>query len=74
MLKLEEKAPEFCLPNQDDIEICMRDLKGKWIVLYFFALANEIAPATKRGKKATISVTKSIKKGALVPKKPTSNI
>jgi len=33
-------APEFCLPNQDDIEICLRDLKGKWIVLYFYPRDN----------------------------------
>jgi peroxiredoxin Q/BCP len=36
MIKIDEKAPEFCLPNQDDIEICLRDLQGKWIVLYFY--------------------------------------
>ena len=36
MVNLDEKAPEFCLPNQDDVEICLRDLKGKWIVLYFY--------------------------------------
>ena len=36
MIKINEKAPEFCLPNQDDVEICSRDLKGKWIVLYFY--------------------------------------
>lgn len=36
MIQLEQKAPEFCLPNQDDVEICLRDLKGKWIVLYFY--------------------------------------
>ena len=40
MIKLEDKAPEFCLPNQDDIEICLRDLKGKWIVLYFYPRDN----------------------------------
>ncbi len=40
MIKIDEKAPEFCLPNQDDIEICMRDLKGKWIVLYFYPRDN----------------------------------
>jgi peroxiredoxin Q/BCP len=28
------------LPNQDDIEICLRDLKGKWIVLYFYPRDN----------------------------------
>ena len=40
MLRIDEKAPEFCLPNQDDIEICLRDLKGKWIVLYFYPRDN----------------------------------
>ncbi len=36
MIEVGVKAPEFCLPNQDDVEICSRDLKGKWIVLYFY--------------------------------------
>jgi peroxiredoxin Q/BCP len=36
MLEIDTVAPEFCLPNQDDVEICLRDLKGKWIVLYFY--------------------------------------
>lgn len=36
MLAIGTKAPEFCLPNQDGVEICSRDLKGKWIVLYFY--------------------------------------
>ncbi|MCX6075677.1 MAG: thioredoxin-dependent thiol peroxidase [Campylobacterales bacterium] len=36
MLEIGSQAPEFCLPNQDDIEICLRDLRGKWIVLYFY--------------------------------------
>jgi peroxiredoxin Q/BCP len=40
LLKIDEKAPEFCLPNQDDVEICSRDLKGKWIVLYFYPKDN----------------------------------
>ena len=40
MIKIDDKAPEFCLPNQDDVEICMRDLKGKWIVLYFYPRDN----------------------------------
>jgi peroxiredoxin Q/BCP len=33
MIEIGKKAPEFCLPNQDDVEICLRDLRGKWIVL-----------------------------------------
>ncbi|OIP53652.1 MAG: peroxiredoxin [Helicobacteraceae bacterium CG2_30_36_10] len=36
MLKIDDKAPPFCLPNQDDVEICLRDIAGKWIVLYFY--------------------------------------
>ncbi|MFA7069672.1 MAG: thioredoxin-dependent thiol peroxidase [Sulfurimonas sp.] len=36
MLEIGSKAPDFCLPNQDDIEICLRDILGKWIVLYFY--------------------------------------
>ncbi len=40
MIKVDDKAPEFCLKNQDDIEICMRDLKGKWIILYFYPRDN----------------------------------
>ena len=34
------KAYNFCLPNQGNIEICLRDLKGKWIVLYFYPKDN----------------------------------
>ncbi len=40
MIEIDAKAPEFCLPNQDDVEICLRDLKGKWIVLYFYPRDN----------------------------------
>ncbi len=40
MLEIGTKAPEFCLPNQDDVEICSRDLKGKWVVLYFYPKDN----------------------------------
>lgn len=40
MLEIGTKAPEFCTPNQDEVEICSRDLKGKWIVLYFYPKDN----------------------------------
>jgi peroxiredoxin Q/BCP len=36
MLEIGQTAPSFCALNQDDIEICSRDLSGKWIVLYFY--------------------------------------
>jgi peroxiredoxin Q/BCP len=28
------------VPNQDNVEICLRDLKGKWVVLYFYPKDN----------------------------------
>ncbi len=40
IVEVGSKAPEFCIPNQDDVEICLRDLKGKWIVLYFYPRDN----------------------------------
>ena len=40
MLEINQQAPAFCLPNQDDVEICWRDLKGKWIILYFYPRDN----------------------------------
>ncbi|NQY21059.1 MAG: thioredoxin-dependent thiol peroxidase [Campylobacteraceae bacterium] len=36
MLEVGSIAPDFSVPNQDDIEISFRDIKGKWIVLYFY--------------------------------------
>ncbi len=40
MLEIGQKAPSFCIPNQDDVEICLRDLAGRWIVLYFYPKDN----------------------------------
>ncbi len=40
MLEIGTKAPDFCLPNQDETEICLRDLRGKWVVLYFYPKDN----------------------------------
>ena len=40
MIEVGEKAPEFCLPNQDEVEICLRDLRGKCVVLYFYPKDN----------------------------------
>jgi len=34
------KITDFCLPNQDGVEICLKDLRGKWIILYFYPKDN----------------------------------
>jgi len=40
MLEIGDKVPDFCLPNQDEEEICFRDIKGRWVVLYFYPKDN----------------------------------
>lgn len=40
MLEIGDAVPDFCLPNQDEEEICFRDIKGRWIVLYFYPKDN----------------------------------
>ena len=40
MLKIGQKAPEFSLPNQDDIIISLKDFKGKKLLIWFFTKAS----------------------------------
>ncbi|SMP18728.1 peroxiredoxin Q/BCP [Desulfurobacterium pacificum] len=40
MLEVGQKAPEFCLPDDTGRELCLKDLKGKWVVLYFYPKDN----------------------------------
>ncbi len=35
-----EEAPDFCLPNQDGDEVCLKDFRGRWVVLYFYPKDN----------------------------------
>lgn len=35
-VKINDKAPEFCLPDKDEKNICLKDYNGKWVVLYFY--------------------------------------
>ncbi|MRJ02646.1 MAG: peroxiredoxin [Epsilonproteobacteria bacterium] len=40
MIEIGREAPPFCLPNQDGVEICLHDLRGKWVILYFYPRDN----------------------------------
>ena len=31
-----DRAPDFCLPATGDQQVCLNDLKGRWLVLYFY--------------------------------------
>lgn len=39
-LKVGDIAPDFCLLNQDEKEICLKDFKGKNVILYFYPKDN----------------------------------
>ena len=39
-LLIGDKAPDFCLKDQDDEEICLKDFKGKNVILYFYPKDN----------------------------------
>lgn len=39
-LKVGDKAPDFCLPDKDGNEVCLKDFRGKWVVLYFYPKDN----------------------------------
>ncbi|WP_340818958.1 thioredoxin-dependent thiol peroxidase [Methanolobus sp. WCC4] len=35
-----QKAPDLCLPDQNENEVCLKELAGKWVVLYFYPKDN----------------------------------
>ena len=39
-IKVGDPAPDFCLPETKSSEVCLKDLKGKWVVLYFYPRDN----------------------------------
>ena len=40
MLEVGQEAPQFCLPDDSGKEKCLKDFKGKWVVLYFYPKDN----------------------------------
>lgn len=39
-IKVGDKAPEFCLTETSGSKICLKDLRGKWVVIYFYPKDN----------------------------------
>ena len=39
-LNVGDNAPDFCLPDQNENTVCLKDFKGKWVVLYFYPKDN----------------------------------
>ena len=40
MIEQGKPAPNFCLASEDGEEVCLTDLKGNWVVLYFYPKDN----------------------------------
>ncbi len=40
MVKVGDKAPDFCLMSQDHKEVCLKDFSGKRVVLYVYVKDN----------------------------------
>jgi peroxiredoxin Q/BCP len=38
--KIGDKAPDFSLPNQEGLEVSLKNFKGDWLVLYFYPRDN----------------------------------
>ncbi|MBY9010501.1 MAG: thioredoxin-dependent thiol peroxidase [Candidatus Lokiarchaeota archaeon] len=39
-LKVGDSAPEFCLPDKDNKKVCLKDFKGKYVIVYFYPKDN----------------------------------
>jgi peroxiredoxin Q/BCP len=39
-LEVGTEAPNFCLPDKDNNNICLEDYKGKYVILYFYPKDN----------------------------------
>ena len=35
-----EKAIDFCLPDDQEQDVCLKDFRGQWIILYFYPKDN----------------------------------
>ena len=39
-LNVGDKAPEFCLLDKDNKNVCLKDFKGKYVIVYFYPKDN----------------------------------
>ncbi|NLI81146.1 MAG: peroxiredoxin [Deltaproteobacteria bacterium] len=40
MIEKQQPAVDFCMPSATGSEICLKDLRGKWVVLFFYVKDN----------------------------------
>ena len=39
-LTVDDTAPDFCLPDKDNKNVCLKDFKGKYVIVYFYPKDN----------------------------------
>lgn len=54
-LKVADKAPDFCLPDASNEKVCLKDFRGKWVVLYFYPKDNT-SGCTKEAVDFSVSI------------------
>ncbi len=63
--KAGEPAPDFCLPNQDGEQVCLREARGHWLVLYFYPKDNT-SGCTREAVDFTAHLEEFAKRNAVV--------
>ncbi|MBN2891647.1 MAG: peroxiredoxin [Bacteroidales bacterium] len=64
-MEIGDKAYEFCLPNELNENICLKDQKGKWVILYFYPKDNT-SGCTKEAIDFTEKRTEFTNKNAVI--------
>jgi len=65
MVKVGDIAPDFCLPDQNDNKVCLKDFRGKWVVLYFYPKDNS-SGCTKEAKEFTSLIDEFINLNSVI--------
>ncbi len=64
-IEVGKPAPDFCLPDQDEVQRCLKDYRGKWVVLYFYPKDNT-SGCTKEAQGFTAMKEEFEKLGAVI--------
>jgi peroxiredoxin Q/BCP len=46
-LMVGDTAPNFCLPDKDNKEVCLKDFHGKYVIVYFYPMDNTAGCTTE---------------------------
>ncbi len=65
MIKEGDRAPEFCLESQEKKEVCLKNYKGQWVVVYFYPRDNTPG-CTTEAKDFSMNVEEFKKKKATI--------